>query len=397
MSQLRLSAAQRHRRRSSMSRGHAGPDRPGRARADHPARRRAADRRARDRRDLTAGRDDRAGPGGRDPGALSPAGDARGADPHRQPGAGRHAGIGWSGPGAGHAQRVVPGDAEGIEQQLCCAGWRSTSCSASSASSPGGSPGSRSAGFRRRSAAPPRRSAAASGRSCSPGRTRVSATVLRAGARLLPRDAHRDARKARSELTSAAASALAGAGAAGTAVLVALGALLPRGAHPASGRRWASAMAAPALRPGGGPDPARAGVRAGLIWSRRGKPASTHLAGTTPGLLGLIADEVRKAFKPDNRPGSRLMADISKVGVLGCGLMGSGIAQVAATAGFHTVVRDVGEPLLDKGRAGIRSRSTSLVEKGKLDPAGPRRRPRPARPSPPTWPRSGTATSSSKR
>ncbi len=47
--------------------------------------------------------------------------------------------------------------------------------------------------------------------------------------------------------------------------------------------------------------------------------------------------------------------------------MGSGIAQVSATAGFSTVVRDVAQPLLDKGRAGIRKSLDKLVEKGKLD------------------------------
>jgi 3-hydroxybutyryl-CoA dehydrogenase len=52
--------------------------------------------------------------------------------------------------------------------------------------------------------------------------------------------------------------------------------------------------------------------------------------------------------------------------VLGCGLMGSGIAQTAAAAGFPTVVRDVGEPLLEKGRAGILKSLGRLVEKGKL-------------------------------
>jgi 3-hydroxybutyryl-CoA dehydrogenase len=46
--------------------------------------------------------------------------------------------------------------------------------------------------------------------------------------------------------------------------------------------------------------------------------------------------------------------------------MGSGIAQSAATAGFHTVVRDVAEPLLGKGRAGIQKSLGRLVEKGKL-------------------------------
>lgn len=57
---------------------------------------------------------------------------------------------------------------------------------------------------------------------------------------------------------------------------------------------------------------------------------------------------------------------MKKVGVLGCGLMGSGIAQTAAAAGFLTVVRDVAEPLLEKGRAGIVKSLSRLVEKGKL-------------------------------
>lgn len=58
---------------------------------------------------------------------------------------------------------------------------------------------------------------------------------------------------------------------------------------------------------------------------------------------------------------------ISKVGVLGCGLMGSGIAQTAAAAGFSTVARDVSDPALEKGRAGILKSLGKLVEKGKLD------------------------------
>lgn len=59
---------------------------------------------------------------------------------------------------------------------------------------------------------------------------------------------------------------------------------------------------------------------------------------------------------------------ITRVGVLGCGLMGSGIAQTTAAAGFPTVVRDVAEPLLERGRAGIVRSLDKLVEKGKLDP-----------------------------
>ena len=48
--------------------------------------------------------------------------------------------------------------------------------------------------------------------------------------------------------------------------------------------------------------------------------------------------------------------EIRKVGVVGCGLMGSGIAQVAAMAGFPTVVREVSQELLSKGLASIRNR-----------------------------------------
>jgi 3-hydroxybutyryl-CoA dehydrogenase len=46
--------------------------------------------------------------------------------------------------------------------------------------------------------------------------------------------------------------------------------------------------------------------------------------------------------------------------------MGSGIAQAAAAAGFTTVVRDVAEPLLEKGRTAIQKSLSRLVEKGKL-------------------------------
>src|SRR3954451_13252060 len=63
------------------------------------------------------------------------------------------------------------------------------------------------------------------------------------------------------------------------------------------------------------------------------------------------------------------MSQIKKVGVLGCGLMGSGIAQTCASAGFTTVARDVGGPLLERGRAGIQKSMGKLVEKGKLLPA----------------------------
>ena len=57
---------------------------------------------------------------------------------------------------------------------------------------------------------------------------------------------------------------------------------------------------------------------------------------------------------------------IRKVGVLGCGLMGSGIAEVAAKAGLETVVREVSGELLDKGLGRVRGSLDRAVEKGKL-------------------------------
>ncbi|HXR34167.1 MAG TPA: 3-hydroxybutyryl-CoA dehydrogenase [Verrucomicrobiae bacterium] len=57
---------------------------------------------------------------------------------------------------------------------------------------------------------------------------------------------------------------------------------------------------------------------------------------------------------------------IQKVGVVGCGLMGSGIAQVSAHAGFQTVVREVSAELLEKGLKSIEKNLARLVEKGGL-------------------------------
>src|SRR3982074_2555432 len=60
---------------------------------------------------------------------------------------------------------------------------------------------------------------------------------------------------------------------------------------------------------------------------------------------------------------------IRKVGVLGCGLMGAGIAEVAARAGFETVVREVSEEVVEKGLARLRASLDKAVEKGKLEAA----------------------------
>jgi 3-hydroxybutyryl-CoA dehydrogenase len=58
--------------------------------------------------------------------------------------------------------------------------------------------------------------------------------------------------------------------------------------------------------------------------------------------------------------------EIRKVGVLGCGLMGSGIAQVTATAGFDVTVLEVEQKFLDKGFAGIEKSLGKFAEKGTI-------------------------------
>jgi len=59
------------------------------------------------------------------------------------------------------------------------------------------------------------------------------------------------------------------------------------------------------------------------------------------------------------------MAEIKRVGVCGCGLMGSGIAQVAATAGYDVVVFETDAGALSRGMAGIAKSLDKFVEKGK--------------------------------
>jgi len=64
------------------------------------------------------------------------------------------------------------------------------------------------------------------------------------------------------------------------------------------------------------------------------------------------------------------MHRIQSVGVLGCGLMGSGIAQVCLRAGLTTVVRELSDDLAAAGRARIESSFEQAVRRGKLDAAG---------------------------
>ena len=60
---------------------------------------------------------------------------------------------------------------------------------------------------------------------------------------------------------------------------------------------------------------------------------------------------------------------IKRVGVVGFGLMGSGIAQVCAQAGYETVIREVAQPLLDKGFARVDSSLARVVKSAKMTEA----------------------------
>jgi 3-hydroxybutyryl-CoA dehydrogenase len=60
---------------------------------------------------------------------------------------------------------------------------------------------------------------------------------------------------------------------------------------------------------------------------------------------------------------------IEKLGVVGCGLMGSGIAQTAAQAGLQVTVREVSTELIDKGFANIDKSLARLVQRGTLSAA----------------------------
>src|SRR6476660_4662896 len=57
---------------------------------------------------------------------------------------------------------------------------------------------------------------------------------------------------------------------------------------------------------------------------------------------------------------------IKTIGVLGCGLMGSGIAQISAAAGYKTIVREVEDAFLKKGLGKIEKFLAGGVEKGKV-------------------------------
>src|SRR5689334_11294044 len=61
-----------------------------------------------------------------------------------------------------------------------------------------------------------------------------------------------------------------------------------------------------------------------------------------------------------------MTTDIQRVGVIGSGTMGSGIAQVFAQRGFAVLVHDVSRAALDRARGSIEGSLTKFVEKGRL-------------------------------
>src|SRR3984957_20484413 len=68
---------------------------------------------------------------------------------------------------------------------------------------------------------------------------------------------------------------------------------------------------------------------------------------------------------PQRLKGSQL-SDIARVGVIGCGLMGSGIAEVCARAGLDVIVREVDDAAAEAGRGRIVASLARAVKSGKL-------------------------------
>ena len=59
----------------------------------------------------------------------------------------------------------------------------------------------------------------------------------------------------------------------------------------------------------------------------------------------------------------------SRVGIVGCGLMGSGIAEVCTRSGYDTIVREVSDELVARGRGRVEKSMATGVERGKLSAA----------------------------
>jgi 3-hydroxyacyl-CoA dehydrogenase/enoyl-CoA hydratase/3-hydroxybutyryl-CoA epimerase len=90
------------------------------------------------------------------------------------------------------------------------------------------------------------------------------------------------------------------------------------------------------------------------------------LDGTTRNMVRTLFVNKTRCEKLARRPAGVPPTDFSKVGVIGSGLMGAGIAQVAARAGLEVVLLDVDLAAAERGKAGIAKRLGDLVAKGRL-------------------------------
>src|SRR5690606_26438069 len=91
--------------------------------------------------------------------------------------------------------------------------------------------------------------------------------------------------------------------------------------------------------------------------------------GTLDGRLagaGPEHEEHRRRPLPHDRPGSTPRLNITTIGVLGAGQMGSGIAQVAAGAGYQVILVDASPDIAEKGKAKVMAILAKVVEKGKM-------------------------------
>jgi 3-hydroxybutyryl-CoA dehydrogenase len=57
---------------------------------------------------------------------------------------------------------------------------------------------------------------------------------------------------------------------------------------------------------------------------------------------------------------------LNTIGVIGAGVMGSGVAQVSAAAGYFAVVQDTDDSALERSKSGIENSLKKLAEKGKI-------------------------------
>ena len=83
-------------------------------------------------------------------------------------------------------------------------------------------------------------------------------------------------------------------------------------------------------------------------------------------LAAAMGEELERMGVVPPNGGGELMA-IERVGVLGCGLMGHGIAQICAEAGWDVVVREVDQGRLDSGLGKIEKQLARAVEKGRRE------------------------------